>query len=294
MIHGDKNYLKATLTKGMLELQTRLINLYVGNLQSIGTQAALIGAFSFAGIGEITMPTTGYTWIGLEFLYDCFIHATLCLSIFATAQSTLVTMHGPAVALKGAEFDTVLFVANKIRDQRRLVLFIGAASLTCIFLATIFNFWAKIPPAVALSTTIVYVVGYAFTVREGLRCYDAFHPGSKTAMEKVTVTLSGRNLDTSVSNRSYQRVNSAPNQGEIDHSKGSNGESEVKREEDYCETVLSAETVSQQEASRTRARGMLWWRQPLSDGGKLLCRYAVLERGMLDLYKSEKVLLWTT
>lgn len=49
MIQGDKNYLRATLTRGMLELQSRLINLYVGNLQSIGTQAALIGAFSFAG-----------------------------------------------------------------------------------------------------------------------------------------------------------------------------------------------------------------------------------------------------
>jgi hypothetical protein len=34
---------------------------------------------------------------------------------------------------------------------------------------------------------------------------------------------------------------------------------------------------------------MLWFRQPLSEGGQLLCRYAVLERGGLDLYKSEKV-----
>lgn len=126
MIQGDRNYLKATLTRGMLELQKRLIDLYVGNLQSIGTQAALVGAFAFAGIGEITMPTTGYTWLGLSFLYDCFIHATLCLSIWATAQATIVTMYGPAVALKGAEFDTVLYVAEKIREQRRLVLFIGA------------------------------------------------------------------------------------------------------------------------------------------------------------------------
>jgi hypothetical protein len=210
MIQGDRNYLKASLTRGMLELQNRLIDLYVGNLQSIGTQAALIGAFSFAGIGEITMPNTGYTWLGLQFMYDCFIHATLCLSIWATAQSTIVTMYGPAVALKGAEFDTVLYVADKIRDQRRLVLFIGAgdnsqlsyygllipctASLTCIFLATIANFWAKIPPAVALSTTIVYVIGYTFTIVEGIRCYNVFHPESTTVLTKISGALPFHNM----------------------------------------------------------------------------------------------------
>lgn len=168
----------------------------------------------YPGIGEIKMPQTGYPWLGLDFLYDCFIHATLCLSIWATAQSTIVTMYGPAVALKGAEFDTVLYVADNIRTQRRLVLFIGAgryhskdvsrqrlqlldiffnthshiASLTSIFLATIFNFWAKIPPGVALSTTIVYVIGYVFTVLEGIRCYNVFHPESSTILTKVSGT----------------------------------------------------------------------------------------------------------
>ena len=32
MLHGDKSYLKATLTRGLLELQNRLIELYTGNL----------------------------------------------------------------------------------------------------------------------------------------------------------------------------------------------------------------------------------------------------------------------
>lgn len=128
MLHGDKSYLKATLTRGLLELQNRLIELYTGNLQAIGTQAALIGAFAFAGIGEISMPKSGYTWIGLSYFYDFFIHMTLCLSIFAVTQSTVVTIFGPAVALKGADTDVVLYIAQVIRDQRKNVLFIGAAT----------------------------------------------------------------------------------------------------------------------------------------------------------------------
>ena len=125
------------------------------------------------------MPKSGYTWIGLSYFYDFFIHATLCLSIFAVSQSTVVTIFGPSVALKGADTDVVLYIAQVIRDQRKNVLFIGAATVTCIFCATIANFWAKIPAPVAASGTIVFVVGYFFIVSEGLKCYNAFHPDSK-------------------------------------------------------------------------------------------------------------------
>ena len=156
----------------------------LGNLQAIGTQAALIGAFAFAGIGEIQMPKSGYTWIGLSYFYDFFIHATLCLSIFAVSQSTVVTIFGPSVALKGADTDVVLYIAHVIRNQRKNVLFIGAATVTCIFCATIANFWAKIPAPVAASATVVFFVGYCFIVTEGLRCYNAFHPDSKNIRTK--------------------------------------------------------------------------------------------------------------
>lgn len=74
------------------------------------------------------MPKSGYTWIGLSYFYDFFIHMTLCLSIFAVSQSTVVTIFGPAVALKGADTDVVLYIAQVIRDQRKNVLFIGAAT----------------------------------------------------------------------------------------------------------------------------------------------------------------------
>lgn len=78
-----------------------------------------------------------------------------------------MTIFGPAVALKGAETDVVLYIAQVIRDQRKNVLFIGAATVTCIFCATIANFWAKIPAVVAASATVVFFVGYCFIVSEG-------------------------------------------------------------------------------------------------------------------------------
>jgi hypothetical protein len=49
MLQGDRSYLKASLTRGILDMQNRLIKLYVVNLQAIGTQAAFIAGFSFLG-----------------------------------------------------------------------------------------------------------------------------------------------------------------------------------------------------------------------------------------------------
>lgn len=49
MIQADRSYLKASLTRGILDMQNRLIKLYVVNLRAIGTQAAFIAGFSFLG-----------------------------------------------------------------------------------------------------------------------------------------------------------------------------------------------------------------------------------------------------
>ena len=48
MIAANKRLLKATLTEGVLEIQSRLIDLYTENLSAMGVLGALIGGFAFA------------------------------------------------------------------------------------------------------------------------------------------------------------------------------------------------------------------------------------------------------
>ena len=48
MIAANKRLLKATLTEGVLSIQSNLISLYTDNLAAMGVQAALIGGFAFA------------------------------------------------------------------------------------------------------------------------------------------------------------------------------------------------------------------------------------------------------
>jgi hypothetical protein len=132
------------------------------------------------------MCIPGYTWFGLQFLYDLFIHLSLTIGVFATTQSAVVSVYGPSVALKGAEANVVLMVADKMRQQRKFVLQIGVVNLVCLFFAMLFNFWAKVPPAVCISTTVLYIAGFCICITEGVRCYNIFHPD-----EEVRLTVRG-------------------------------------------------------------------------------------------------------
>ena len=71
MIAADRNMLKASLTRGILEIQLNLVNLYTSNLNAIATQVALVVGFSFTGIAEITHPGQGWfllRWVTFTFL----------------------------------------------------------------------------------------------------------------------------------------------------------------------------------------------------------------------------------
>ena len=50
MIAANKRLLKATLTEGVLSIQSNLISLYSSNLAAMGVQSALIGGFAFAAV----------------------------------------------------------------------------------------------------------------------------------------------------------------------------------------------------------------------------------------------------
>ncbi len=149
-------------------------------------QLSLIGV----GVGPIIMPRTGTSWFGLNFLYDFSIHTSLCLALFATCHATIVTMYAPATALKGAEFETVHYVSKMILEQKYFVLSLCVLALTSLFLASVMNYWAKLPWPVALAITIVNMTGFVMLISEGLRVYSIFHPGHEIYLSDLIRSLS--------------------------------------------------------------------------------------------------------
>jgi hypothetical protein len=183
MIAADKNFLKATLSRGWIVTQSKLILLYTSVLQSMGTQAAFVAGCAFMGIAELRMPKSGAGWwTGENFLYDFWIHSALCLGIFTSTQAALVMVYGPAISLKGEDGDCVLLVATELRKQILKIMTIGALSVTCLYFALMANYWAKIPIPLAATTMVFFFFGIAVTISEGVRAYNVFHPGQEFSL----------------------------------------------------------------------------------------------------------------
>ena len=85
MLYGDRNFLKASVTKSLVELQTRLINLYVSNLRSLGTQATLMGFFCVEGKQMLLLALYEYDLcFSMMCMYKCICFALnrdLCYSL---------------------------------------------------------------------------------------------------------------------------------------------------------------------------------------------------------------------
>lgn len=186
----------------------------------------------------------------------------------------MTIMWGPALGLKAADADIVLYVARNIRKQRRNVLMIGAATLTAMYFSCISYLWNAIPTEVACSVTIVFLFGYWFTIVEGIGCYNAFHPES-TDMRTHNGIFRFR---YSITQQAYERMDKL----------------NENTEQIYGKTivVLPEEKRSTQETakleSKIKMKGPLYWRTPFADGGILVIRFGVMKNGMLDLYKNEE------
>jgi hypothetical protein len=174
MIVADRNMLKASLAKGVLEIQLTLIQLYTSNLNAIGTQAALVAGFAFTGIAETMYPQGDWIDGILEYFYYFFITTTLVSGLFAVSQSTIVTLYGPAMALSGETPEAVTTSVSNMRRQQDFVFKVGAVSVTSLFLSAIVLSWARRPKGVATLNTIVYLVVYYLMVTEGQKAYNLF------------------------------------------------------------------------------------------------------------------------
>lgn len=149
MIVGDRNMMKASLTRGVLQIQLNLIELYTSNLNSIATQAALISGFEFTGIAETVYPdnqTSGvYLQEKLAYFYYGFITFGIVCGLFAVSQATIVTIYGPGTALSGDTPEAMTNAVSNMRKQQDFIFRLCGISVTCLFIACVCMEWARRP-----------------------------------------------------------------------------------------------------------------------------------------------------
>lgn len=181
MIAANKNLLKATLTQGVLGIQTQLITLYASNLSAIATQAALIAGFSFTAIIGVAQTSSSSiisnNYIARKILeYFYYIFFTICFisALCVLAQATLVVTLGPSMALKGTSNESVKIAASHMFRQMLMIYKIASVCISSLFVGTCIICWSNYSEGIAAIATGCYILGYMFMVQQASRVYTFF------------------------------------------------------------------------------------------------------------------------
>lgn len=254
MIAANKRLLKATLTEGVLQIQSNLIALYTDNLSAMGVQASLIAGFAFSAVQtEFNSDSTIHEDV-LSFLY--FICYTMCFvsALIVLSQSTIVVMFGPSKALKGDSTDSVKDASENMRQQQWMVLCIGGVSITALFVGAMIQTWVQLPYPLAIILTLLYLTSYTLLIVWGRGAYFLFH------LDTDITTPGGTEM---MDERGYMPVSQGGQSG-INSFGGD------------------------QDPSKLKVKGAIWVRESLENGGNFYKRFAVLEKGCFDFYHKEQ------
>lgn len=174
MIEQDKKVLKASLQKGTLSIQYKLVFLYAHNLGSLSINSALIATLSVLGLIETRYPTGHIEDWFWGFIYYAFICVSIVTALYAHTLAAIEVTWGPLMALGGSESEDVLAASSHMRmTQLESTMWEGVAGVTLIIAVWVWilahsGYVVGIPV-----TTIVFGFLYAMTV-EGKRAYNEY------------------------------------------------------------------------------------------------------------------------
>lgn len=212
------------------------------------------------GIGSTPYPQKGARASVLEFFYFSFI--TLCFgtALFSLCQATIVTTYGPAMALSGDSAASVKHSAGHMKLQQDFVFKIGYLCISAIFAASVMLTWARRPYGQAVLTTLIYLGAYLLLVVKGYQVYQSVNAFGSIDAEDNAQLKKGLNATTG---------------GGKEGGGAETSEVDCRASDDV--------SVS----SNVKAMGRLWFRESIDLGGQLHERFGVLQRGVLEIYRSE-------
>ena len=174
MIAANKRLIKANLSQGVVGIQGNLISLYASNLNSVSVSSALIAGFSFTAV--TSEDINGKASLVLGYFFYSLYTLSFITALWALAQSTICTMFGPSLALKGESEDSVKIASDHMREQQGFVFTIGIVSIVSLFMGSMIHTWAIYPVGIATITTIGYLVGMYIIMTFGSKAYYIFVP----------------------------------------------------------------------------------------------------------------------
>ena len=144
---------------------------YTQNCIAIGTQAALLSGFAYNGIIQVDIPSDSSDW--LKTLYLTVTTAAMGFELIAVLNSTLCSMLGPGLALRGPDGSMHRAVDGLMLEYRLTFVFFSMG-LVAFHLSALIFAWLEFSMPVALAMTMALLMFVYGMFRYAVRIYMRF------------------------------------------------------------------------------------------------------------------------
>ena len=171
MLYADKRALETNLQVSLLKIREKELQFYTQNCIAIGTQAALLSGFAYNGIIQVDIPEESSDV--LKALYLCVTTAAMGFELIAVLNSTLCSMLGPGLALRGPDGSMHRAVDGLMLEYRLTFLFF-TLGLIAFHLSALLFAWLEFSWPVALAMTVALLMFVYGMWRYFRRIYQRF------------------------------------------------------------------------------------------------------------------------
>lgn len=174
MNKANQNALYQQTNQGLLGIRQAEINYYINLCVAFGTQAALIGGFTYGIFTQNQFnEDTGYSKY-FQDVYWVSSSGTIAASVHVILTSMLLQVLGPGLALHGP-IGSMARACEGMRREQRTVIAAFIIMIVLFSISTILSFWAVMTTFSAAGSTLVWLVAsryyYIYCERIYLRFY---------------------------------------------------------------------------------------------------------------------------
>lgn len=171
MLYADKRALETNLQVSLLKIREKELQFYTQNCIAIGTQAALLSGFAYNGIIQVDIPSDASDWLKTSYL--CVTTMAMGFELIAVLNSTLCSMLGPGLALRGPDGSMHRAVDGLMLEYRLTFLFF-TMGLIAFHLSALLFAWLEFSWPVALAMTVALLMFVYGMWRYFKRIYQRF------------------------------------------------------------------------------------------------------------------------
>ena len=144
---------------------------YSQNCLAVGTQAALLAGFAYSGLTQVAIPLDSeYV---LKLLYLLVTSAAMCLELIAVMSTTLLSMMGPGLALRGPDGSMHPAVDGMMEEYRSAYLNFLLGLIAFHFSAALFG-WLTFNWVVSTFTSSCVLGSLYLLIRYAMRVHSRF------------------------------------------------------------------------------------------------------------------------